>query len=561
MRHDPLIQALRRIVGRRHVLTGAIAKTPYCRGFRIGQGNALGVARPASLLELWQVLECCVASDVAIIMQAANTGLTGGSTPLPQYDRPAIVINTLRIGQIIPILDYRQVVCYAGATLQRLESALLVADRLPHSVLGSSCIGASVIGGVCNNSGGALIERGPAYTELALYARVTSAGSLELVNDLGIRLGNSPAEILQRLDEQDFDDNDVISDACAASARDYAERVRDIGSKKPARYNADPSRLHGASGCADKLAVFAVRLDTFSRPGSEQTFYLATDFPDDLMRLRRRILTEFRTLPVSAEYIHRDTLRLAVDYGNDTVWLIDKLGTQRIPFLFRARSKIEALSSRFARLPDTFVDRCLQVLCRLLPSRLPPRVRDLANSRAHHLILKTRDGGIAEAERLLKASAASGNLCWFRCTPREATLISLYRFAAAGAAIRLEACHRRSTGGIVSLDVALPRNTTEWFEVLPAELDKRIRAALYYGHFLCHVLHQDYVVEVGEDPEAIKASLLQLLSARGARYPAEHNYGHLYEAPPELEAFYVQLDPTNSLNPGVGRTSARKHYA
>ncbi|KGJ01580.1 hypothetical protein IC63_16725 [Paracoccus sphaerophysae] len=33
-----------------------------------------------SLFEQWRVLQACVVADVAIIMQAANTGLTGGST-------------------------------------------------------------------------------------------------------------------------------------------------------------------------------------------------------------------------------------------------------------------------------------------------------------------------------------------------------------------------------------------------------------------------------------------------------------------------------------------------
>ena len=36
--------------------------------------------------------------DIIIIMQAANTGLTGGSTPFgDDYDRPILIINTRRI--------------------------------------------------------------------------------------------------------------------------------------------------------------------------------------------------------------------------------------------------------------------------------------------------------------------------------------------------------------------------------------------------------------------------------------------------------------------------------
>ena len=40
-------------------------------------------------------------SDLIVIMQAANTGLTGGSTPFgSDYDRPIVIINTMRIKDI-----------------------------------------------------------------------------------------------------------------------------------------------------------------------------------------------------------------------------------------------------------------------------------------------------------------------------------------------------------------------------------------------------------------------------------------------------------------------------
>ncbi|MEC7468986.1 MAG: hypothetical protein VYC51_03975, partial [Pseudomonadota bacterium] len=38
-----------------------------------------------------------------------------------------------------------------------------------------------------------------------------------------------------------------------------------------------------------------------------------------------------------------------------------------------------------------------------------------------------------------------------------------------------------------------------------------------------------------------------------AKYPAEHNVGHLYKAEDGLAAFYRELDPTNTFNPGVGK--------
>jgi D-lactate dehydrogenase (quinone) len=79
--------------------------------------------------------------------------------------------------------------------------------------------------------------------------------------------------------------------------------------------------------------------------------------------------------------------------------------------------------------------------------------------------------------------------------------------------------------------------------------------ALYYGHFFCHVFHQDYILKPGCDPLAFEHALWRLLDERGAEYPAEHNVGHLYPAKPALAGFYRQLDPTNSFNPGIGHTS------
>jgi D-lactate dehydrogenase len=111
------------------------------------------------------------------------------------------------------------------------------------------------------------------------------------------------------------------------------------------------------------------------------------------------------------------------------------------------------------------------------------------------------------------------------------------------------------------LDIALRRNDTEWFEELPAEITDQLVSQLYYGHFMCHVFHQDYVVKKGADPVALKKAMLDILDKRRAQYPSEHNMGHLYPAKGDLAAFYKEVDPTNSFNPGIGKMSRRKHYA
>ena len=220
-----LIASMRDVVGQAYLLTDQAKKQPYTKGFRFGAGEALAVVRPGTLVEIWRVLKLCVEADVAVIMQAANTGLTGGSTPDGKdYDRPLVIISTMRIDDIQLVDSGKQIVGLAGSTLFGLEETLAPYGREPHSVIGSSCIGASIVGGICNNSGGALVKRGPAYTELALFAQIDANGDLSLVNNLGINLGSEPEEILNNLENKRYSDADVQHPDARASDNEYDER-------------------------------------------------------------------------------------------------------------------------------------------------------------------------------------------------------------------------------------------------------------------------------------------------------------------------------------------------
>jgi len=127
--------------------------------------------------------------------------------------------------------------------------------------------------------------------------------------------------------------------------------------------------------------------------------------------------------------------------------------------------------------------------------------------------------------------------------------------------VRYQAIHADEVEEILALDIALKRNESSWVEVLPKHISEQMLHRLYYGHFLCQVLHQDYVLRKGADAAEVKAAMLALLDQRGAEYPAEHNVGHLYQAKPDLAAFYASIDPTNSMNPGIGKMSKRRNYA
>lgn len=572
------LKKLSQIVGTQHVLTADKDTRLYRQGRRYGAGQVFAVVNPGSLLQQWQVLQVAVQADCIVIMQAANTGLTGGSTPFgDDYDRPVLILGTRRLLGIQVIDAGRQVLCLPGATLDKLERELAVYNREPHSVIGSSCIGASVLGGVCNNSGGALVRRGPAYTELALYAQVNAEGELQLVNHLGITLGHSPEEILNNLEQQNYSEQDIQHDAqCCASDQRYAHDVSQVDADTPARFNADPSRLFEASGSAGKVCVFAVRLDSFEKIPS-RVFYIGSNAPDDLTEIRRFLLKDLPRLPIAGEYIHRVAYDIGAKYGKDSFLFIEKFGTAKVPAAFAMKDKVDGYLERLGM--KGLSDKLLQLFTQCLPSHLPKRMNAFRDRFEHHLILRVEQQDVAAVDQFLKgyfrsqhASSAQDQFRqqdqdvapqggdYFLCDEDEGRKAFLHRFAVAGAAIRYRDTHRSEVADIVALDIALRRNDRDWVEQLPSEMDQQMLHKLYYGHFLCHVFHQDYIVKKGVDPLQMEHQMWRLLDERGAEYPAEHNVGHLYVAKPALKNHYQQLDPSNRFNVGIGHTSKLKNW-
>ena len=557
-----LIASMRDVVGQAYLLTDKAKKQPYTKGFRFGAGEALAVVRPGTLVEIWRVLKLCVEADVAVIMQAANTGLTGGSTPDGKdYDRPLVIISTMRIDDIQLVDNGKQVVGLAGSTLFGLEETLAPYGREPHSVIGSSCIGASIVGGICNNSGGALVKRGPAYTELALFAQIDVNGNLSLVNNLGINLGSEPEEILNNLENKRYKEVDVQHPDARASDNEYDERVRDVDSDTPSRFNNDGRRLHEASGCAGKLAVFAVRLDTFPIPEKKQVFYVGSNDAAVFTKVRRDILSTFKNLPDSGEYLHRDCYDVSKKYGKDMFIVISKLGAKFIPKLFAFKRKFDAFTDKLGFLPNKMSDRVMQYMSYVFPNHLPKRMEEYRDKYQHHWILEMSNDGVDEAKAYLDAFFKTNEGSYFECTEEEADKAILHRFVAGGAIGRYHVMHSKDVGAMMTIDVALRRNDPDWFEVLPKEIDDQIDTKLYYGHLFCHVMHQNYVLKKGADAKLLKGKILETFDARSAEYPAEHNVGHEYFAKDALKNFYRELDPTNSFNPGIGKTTKLKNWA
>ena len=413
------------------------------------------------------------------------------------------------------------------------------------------------MGGIANNAGGALCKRGSSYTELALFAQVDAAGKLQLVDHLGIRkLGKTPEQIFERLESGQIHSADLEAQQTPASDREYATRIRDLEADLPNRYNADPKRLFELSGSAGKVAAFAVRVDTYPLPKKEQVFFLGTNRPDELTKLRRQILTKFKELPEMCEYMNRDIFKIAERYGKDVFLSIKHIGTRRLPKAYALKSTIEYRLNKLRFLPRFLPDLFLYHLSRLFPQHLPQRLLEYRDRFNYYLILSMSDDGIEEARKYLSEEwKPCGEGDFFECTPQEQEAALLHRFAAAGAAIRYQTLHQKTTEEVLALDIALLGKDPNWMESIPPEVQAQLDLSLDYGHFMCHVFHRDYIFKKGTDLQAMKAKLLECLDKKGAKYPAEHNVGHLYEAEPQLKAFYHELDPTNTFNPGIGKTS------
>ncbi len=550
------------LLGEKNVLLSYAEINPYSTGIRVGKGKAEAVALPNSLLQIWQILKIAVRNNLIIIMQAANTGLTGGSTPDGEnYDREILIINTLKIDKIIPLKDAKQIVALPGSALYKLEEILARKNRSPHSIIGSSCIGASIVGGVCNNSGGNLLKRGPAYTELSLFASIDNDGQLKLINNLDIELGNTPEEILVNLQSENFSAQDVTYGEKLASDKDYQIRVRDFNSPEPARFNSDKRRLYEASGCAGKIAVFAVRLDTFEKEISKKVFFLGTNNPDEFTKFREKVLLKVNHLPDMAEYMHKSFFEASENFCKDNFLIIKNLGTKFLPKLFSIKSRIDNYLRFLKFIKKNISDNLLQKLSILLPNHLPKEIIEFRNKFEHYLIIQASDESIEEIRNILiEDKEKNYDYEFLECNKKDGESLLLHRYVAGGAPKRIKIIEEENVGNIVAFDVALPRNCKNWHQIIDENVLKDMEYQFKMGHFFCMVFHWDFILKKNVNQEKVKEKMLALFKKINAKFPAEHNVGHIYNAEPVLKDHYKELDPTNSFNSGVGKTSKNKNY-
>ncbi len=195
-------------------------------------------------------------------------------------------------------------------------------------MIGSSRIGASVLGGICNNPAVrwfAVARPTPSWHCMRRSMRRASCSWSIIWTSRWVIRPSRSCSACRPVTTADVGNGD----GRAASDSRYAEEVQGR-CRYPARFNADPSRHYEAAGSAGKLAVFAVRLDTFEKEAAE-VFYIGSNRTGSLTAIRRQLLTGFERLPIAGEYIHRDAYDIGERYGKDSFLLIDRLGTSACP--------------------------------------------------------------------------------------------------------------------------------------------------------------------------------------------------------------------------------------
>src|SRR5690554_2634653 len=183
------LDALTKIVGQQHVLTGDEAQTSLSDWRGRFNGQALAVVRPGSTEEVAQLVKWCLANKVPIVPQGGNTGLCGGATP--DQSGEAIVISLTRMNTIRSVdLANDTMIVEAGCILQDIQQAAEQADRL--FPLSLAAEGSCTIGGnLATNAGGTQVLRYGNARELVLGLEVVTPQG-EIWNGLrGLRKDNT----------------------------------------------------------------------------------------------------------------------------------------------------------------------------------------------------------------------------------------------------------------------------------------------------------------------------------------------------------------------------------
>lgn len=166
-----LISRLSDIVGDAQLVTDAGEKARWLTDWR-GRysGDALAVVFPRDTSEVAAVVSLCSDTQVAIVPQGGNTGLSGGATPLP--GGRSVVVNLSRMNRVRAVDPANNTLTVeAGCTLAVVQHTAAMHERLFPLSLASE--GSCEIGGnLSTNAGGVQVLRYGNMRELVLGLEV-----------------------------------------------------------------------------------------------------------------------------------------------------------------------------------------------------------------------------------------------------------------------------------------------------------------------------------------------------------------------------------------------------
>eukprot|EP00428_Durinskia_dybowskii_P008077 CAMPEP_0170289438 /NCGR_PEP_ID=MMETSP0116_2-20130129/44786_1 /TAXON_ID=400756 /ORGANISM="Durinskia baltica, Strain CSIRO CS-38" /LENGTH=697 /DNA_ID=CAMNT_0010540875 /DNA_START=88 /DNA_END=2179 /DNA_ORIENTATION=+ len=530
------------------------------KGSRLGRGTSLAHVSPGTLAEAAEVLKLCVAADVAIIPQGANTSLTGASVPRNEgSDRPTIVVNLRRLRKIMPLEDGKKVLCFSGVGIYDLKEKLEKEyKRDSHSILGSIFLNPTVAAGVAFGSGGTQIRKGPAWTERALYLKVNADGNVEVVNTLGLNDGGDPIAFLDSHDTLSADAVNLKGGGICSWPR-YDDVVRAYNENKVSRFNAD---MTGIDCCRSegKVMILATMHDTFDIPKKSQIVWVACKDLAAAHALKRQVALKSKDCTAkSCEYMNKEVYDGVDRAGRILVKMIELVGMQRLEPLWNLKLSIEMIPLPFTNI---ICDKFLYWFNNVIPHPLPQQLRDFGTDYDHHMLMEFAEYSDGEVQRLrdsldqFVAQHPEGHIKYHICEGKDASRANLWRFVVAPAFRTY--CIGKGMQGL-SIDYALPKKFSEY----PAMPEKQfpIQNRWVYSHFGCNVYHEDLVFGPEVDVHAAKKEIKHTVENLGGKLPAEHGHGTEYRAPANMQERWRKMDPLNVMNPGVGGTSAFKGYS
>ena len=166
-----MIERIAAVVGAPGLISDETGMAPYTIDWRKRYaGRPLAVVRPASTLEVAEVIRICAQTRTAVVPQGGNTGLQGGS--ITDSSGTQIVLSTARMNRVRAIDTLNNTLTVeAGCVLAAVQQAAEEAGRL--FPLSLAAEGTAQIGGnLSTNAGGTAVLRYGNTRELTLGLEV-----------------------------------------------------------------------------------------------------------------------------------------------------------------------------------------------------------------------------------------------------------------------------------------------------------------------------------------------------------------------------------------------------